>query len=118
MPESGRRSHMALGVSHITRDERGQALLEFAFLLPFVLILLLVMIDFGTAVDKRATLAQAIREAGRAGASGASAAALTDIAVTQSDGLLDADDVAVCYLDNGDSGTYPGNAGDACPRHV
>lgn len=50
-----------------TKSDSGQALVEFAFVLPFILILLLGLIEFGVAFYNRAMLTNASREGARAG---------------------------------------------------
>jgi len=84
--------------------ERGQALIEFAFIAPFLLILLLVIVDFGIAIDRREVIQHAVREGARQGAVGASETAIKDIASSQSQGVLEPSDVEVCYVD-GDGGS-------------
>lgn len=99
--------------------EAGQALIETAVVLPLILILLVVVVDFGIALDRREVILHSLREAGRAGAVGGLDAAdletvIKNRAVDESDGVLDANDVTVCYLDDpNEPGTYPGDAGDA-----
>jgi Flp pilus assembly protein TadG len=98
----------------IWNREEGQALIELAFVLPLLMVLLIVVLDVGIAVDRRGTLAQAMREAGRAGIQGATPAQVVTAAETNSDGLLTAGnptDVVVCYVNNGGS-AYPGETGD------
>ncbi len=102
-----RRIHRRIG------DERGQALIEFAFVFPLMLLLILLLLDIGIAMDRRSSILQGMREAGRAGAAGATAAEVIDVAVAQSDGVLDPSDVDVCHLDGPDAGSYPGDKEDA-----
>lgn len=94
------------------RSERGQTLIEFAFVLPIILLFILTLVDFGLAVDRREVLQHAVRDGARRGAVGASVAQIVDHTVTQSGGLVEPSDVAVCYVDGDDTGTYPGNPGD------
>ena len=47
--------------------ERGQGLVEFAMLVPFFLLLLLGMLEFGFAFDQNLTLEYATREGARVG---------------------------------------------------
>lgn len=49
-------------------DDRGTALVEFALVLPILLVLLFGVIDFGRAFLLRSTLAAGVREGARAGA--------------------------------------------------
>lgn len=92
-------------------EERGQTLLEFAFVAPIILVFLLAMIDFGIAVDRREVLQHAVREGARHGAIGQDVASIQDYTSDQSQGVLDPADVTVCYVDaNGDG--VVGNVGD------
>jgi Flp pilus assembly protein TadG len=52
----------------LRREERGQALVEFALILPILLIMVLGIIDFGRAWNLQQTITQAAREAARAAA--------------------------------------------------
>ena len=60
------------------RDERGQALVEFALVLPILLILVLGIIEFGRAWNLHQTITHAARE-------GARMAAMFDADVTQTE---------------------------------
>lgn len=48
--------------------ERGQALIEFALILPVFLLILMGMLEFGSAYDHRTAMAYAVREGARVGA--------------------------------------------------
>ena len=52
----------------MARGERGQSLVEFAFIVPVFMLLLLGMLEFGFAFEHDQTLAYATREGARAGA--------------------------------------------------
>jgi Flp pilus assembly protein TadG len=91
--------------------ERGQTLLEFALVLPIMLVFLFTIVDFGIALDRRITLQHAVREGARQGAVTNSMAAIIDATVNQSQGLLDPADVDVCYEDTDGNGN-PGDPGD------
>src|SRR2546428_9890554 len=52
------------------RSERGQTLIEFAFVLPVILVFILVLVDFGIALDRREVLQPAVGDAARSGAVG------------------------------------------------
>jgi hypothetical protein len=93
-----------------SETERGQALIEFAFIAPFLLVLLLAILDFGIALDRREVIQHAVREGARQGAVGASETEVEDITSDQSQGVLDPADIEVCYVD-GDGGSP--NAGSA-----
>jgi len=49
------------------RGERGQALVEFALVLPLLALLLVAIIDFGLALNARIQVANAVREGARVG---------------------------------------------------
>ena len=97
--------------SHLT-SERGQALIEFAFLLPILLVFLLSLVDFGVALDRREVIQHAVREGARQGSVGFSEAEITDVVVAQSQEVLEGADVTVCYVD-GPGGVPAGFAGSA-----
>jgi membrane-associated phospholipid phosphatase len=88
-------------------SESGQAVIEFALIVPLFLVLLLLLFDGGLAISKRVELQHAIREGGRYASLGHSVADVQAKAMAESAGLLTlASQVAVCYP----NGT--GNAGD------
>ena len=89
---------------HFIRDRRGQTLIEFALLAPFIFIFLFTIVDFGNALDKRITLQHAVREGARAAGVHADPDVGVDIAMRQAQGIItDPADVTVCYIDeNGD----------------
>ena len=93
-------------------SERGQALLEFAFLLPILLVFLLSLVDFGIALDRREVIQHAVREGVRQGSIGLSEPEIIDVVVAQSQDVLTAADVTVCYAPGG-GGAPAGFAGSA-----
>jgi len=95
------------------RRERGQALIEFALLFPFLMMFLFVLVDFGIAIDRRVVIQHAVREAARQGAIGASVAQMQNVAVNQSQDVLGPGDLTICFIDGPDANSYPGNAGDS-----
>jgi Flp pilus assembly protein TadG len=102
---------MALCAPRGRAGETGQALIETMFVIPFVLALILLILDFGIALDRREVMVQAVREAARAGANGDGVSAIQAAAVDQSEGNLVANDVTVCYLEtSGD--LFLGNVND------
>ncbi len=92
--------------------ERGQALLEFAFILPILLVFLLSLVDFGIALDRREVIQHAVREGARQGSIGLTEAEITDVVVSQSQEILTPADVTVCYAD-GPGAAPAGFAGSA-----
>ena len=92
------------------RSERGQALIEFAFVLPVLLVFMLTVLDFGLALDRREVIQHAVREGTRQAAVGLDELSVIDVVVDQSQGVLDAADVTICYVD-GPGGAPAGSAG-------
>lgn len=107
--------------------QRGQTLLEFAFVAPVILVFLLAIVDFGIAIDRRIVLQHAVREGTRYAAVGGSAFTTGDVATeadiksytaSQSQGIADATGtvgsdnyIDVCYEDANGNGTV-GDVGD------
>ena len=80
--------------------EAGQALIETALVLPLILVLLFLVIDFGVALDRREVILHSLREAGRSAVAGASVAEIKQRAVDESDGVLKPADIdRVCVWD-------------------
>jgi hypothetical protein len=67
--------------------DRGAAAVEFALLLPVLLLLLFGIIDFGRAINAQITLTQAAREGARLAALGQSSSAVTSRAQAAADPL-------------------------------
>ena len=81
--------------------------MEMAFVLPVIFVFILLLVDFGTALDRREVLQHAVREGARRGAVASSTTEIVNTTVAQSQGLLQPGDVTVCYTDmngNGRSG--------------
>ena len=51
----------------IRSAERGQALIEFTLILPVFLLILMGMLEFGSAYDHKTAMAYAVREGARVG---------------------------------------------------
>jgi Flp pilus assembly protein TadG len=94
------------------RGERGQGLLEFALMLPVVLVLLMVIIDFGFAMQQRSTLQHAVREGARYAALSIDNGFVCDRTVEQAQDIVEEDDVDITYsdIDGNDVGTDAGDA--------
>ena len=71
--------------------------MEMAFVLPVIFVFILLLVDFGTALDRREVLQHAVREGARRGAVATNTSEIVNTAVAQSQGLLRAQDVTVCY---------------------
>jgi Flp pilus assembly protein TadG len=95
---------------HTLRHEDGQAVVEFVLLFPLVLVMLMVVVEFGFALHTYVTINNAASEAARyaavgnepnVGAACQTAPGTPSIegrAVDASGGLLDCGDVSVTYL--------------------
>jgi len=90
---------MALRGARGRAGERGQALIEAMFVIPFVLALILLILDFGIALDRREVMIHAVREGARAAANGDAVSQVQAAAVDQSEGNLTTGDVTVCYIE-------------------
>ncbi|MCH8815832.1 MAG: pilus assembly protein [Chloroflexi bacterium] len=97
--------------SIVKSSQRGQSLIEFAFVLPIILVILLMLVDFGIAVDRREVLQHAVREGARHGAIGSSVASIENYTAVQSQDILVPADVSVCYMDMDGDG-IAGGVGD------
>lgn len=75
--------------------DRGSVAVEFALLLPVLLLLIFGIIDFGRAINDQITLTQAAREGARLASLGYSASAVTTRAQSAATGLSPAPTVAV-----------------------
>ena len=87
-----------------SRRERGQALLEFAFVVPIFLVLVLGVVDFSWALRSWITVTNSAREGARYGAVGATCDGIKQRAVDTSADLLTVSDVSVANC-QGDPGT-------------
>lgn len=79
--------------------------------LPLIFVFIMLVVDFGIALDRREVIQHAIREGARAGAVGATIDEIKQVTVAQSQEVLTLDEVTVCYMDMDGNGN-PGNAGD------
>lgn len=92
--------------------ESGQAAVEFVLLFPFVLLLVLVLVELGFATYESVTVNHAARESGRAAAVGAmphaacAAGSIEERAIGASAGRVTCGEVAVSYLDEDGDGLY------------
>ncbi len=89
--------------------ERGQALIEFAFVAPLLLVLLMGILDFGIALDRREVIQHAVREGARQAAVGRSG--IPTLTANQSEGVLQPSDVSVCYVAGAGGSPAAGIAG-------
>ena len=77
-------------------------MVEFALLLPIFLAVLFLIIDFGVGINRWVIVTNSTREGARIGAVGASTTDIADRVATTSNGLLDAADVTIRYVGDGD----------------
>ncbi len=99
------------GAAETRHWQRGQALIELALVLPLIFVFLLILVDFGIALDHREVIQHAVREGARRAAIGAEVASVQQYTVDESEGILGAANVTVCYIDLNGNGN-PGNPGD------
>jgi len=78
--------------------------------MPLIIVFILILVDFGIAIDRREVLQHAVYEGSRRGAVGADVNEIIDRTVAQSQKLLTPADVTVCYIDSDGNGAI--NAGD------
>ncbi len=95
------------------RRERGQAMVEFALLLPLFLIVIFISIDFGVGLGRWVILTNATREGARLGVIGVSSNEVALKTAATSNGLIDpTTDVTVNYIDASGNGVV-GDKGDS-----
>lgn len=75
---------------HDRKDERGQAVAEFAMIVPIFLLLVFAIVDFGMGFHAWITVTNAAREGARLGAVGGSEADIRDKVYASIDTSLDA----------------------------
>ncbi len=94
-------------------SQRAQTLIEFAFVLPLILVFFFSIVDFGIAIDRRITLQHGVREGARFAAVHAVEIDIQQKTADQSQGIIDLADVGVCYIDGVDGNTTVGDPGDS-----
>ncbi len=77
-------------------------MVEFALLLPIFFAVLFLIIDFGVGISRWVIVTNSTREGARIGAVGANTTDIADRVALTSTGLLDAADVTVRYVGDGD----------------
>ncbi len=77
-------------------------MVEFALLLPLFFAVLFLIIDFGLGISHWVMVTNSTREGARIGAVGANSNDIADRVALTSNGLLDAADVTVRYVGDGD----------------
>lgn len=99
-PDLGLRPQPAAFISAAKRfreTERGQTIIEFAFIAPFLFIFLFAIVDFGMAMDRRVVIQHAIREGLRYGEVHENCEDIRTRVLDQSQGVLVRDNVKVSY---------------------
>jgi Flp pilus assembly protein TadG len=94
------------------RKERGQSLVEFALVLPLLVVFLLAILDFAWVLRSYVTITNAGREGARYGVTCKTDADIQSRVVDLSSNLLSTSDVSVAFTPSGNpcaSGTYPSN---------
>lgn len=94
-------------------DERGQNLIEFALLMPFVILFIAAIIVFGLAFSTRSSLQQGVREAARQIAVGVPVPTAQALAAGNAPDVIASGDVLAC-LPAGSTG----KAGDAVRVYI
>ena len=94
---------------HPRKGEDGQALLEFALVLPIFLLVLFAIVDFGMAFHAWITVTNSAREGARIGAVHAPSAAIEQRVRDTAD-TLDQDDLSVTVTNADDQGGQPGES--------
>ncbi len=77
-------------------------MVEFALLLPLFFAVLFLIIDFGVGISHWVMVTNSTREGARIGAVGANSTDIADRVALTSNGLLEAADVTVRYVGDGD----------------
>jgi hypothetical protein len=85
-------------------------MVEFALLLPLFLAVLFLIIDFGVGINRWVIVTNSTREGARIGAVGANMTDIADRVALTSNGLLDATDVTVRYVGDGDGAAERGES--------
>jgi len=74
-------------------------MVEFALVLPLLLIIVFITVDFGVGLTRWIAITNAAREGARLGAVGAAEGAIRQKTIDTSDGILSADDIQVGFFD-------------------
>jgi len=77
--------------------QRGQAMVEFALMLPLLLIVLFMVVDFGVGLTRWIQITNAAGEGARCGGVGADIPEITQRVVDTSNGIVDPANVSVSY---------------------
>ena len=94
------------------RRQRGQAMVEFALILPLFLVVLFLAVDFGVGLSRWAVVTNATREGARLGVTGVDRGQVRIKTASATTGLVNPGDVTVNYIDASGNGTV-GDKGDS-----
>jgi Flp pilus assembly protein TadG len=101
----------------LRRDTRGQTLVEFAIVLPIMLLVLMGLVDLGRAVYSYNTLAQAARSASRTAIVNQNVTNVQNSAIAAAPTLgLTATNVDVCFKTSQSAQTNCASTTDNCPQ--
>lgn len=93
--------------------ERGQNILEFALIMPVLLVIVFIIVDLALALDRWIVISNAAEEAARTGITGAEAPEIMQRAIDTSQGLLDDDEASVDVRWDDANGNGRGDRGEA-----
>jgi len=91
------------------KSQRGAAALEFALVLPILIVLIFGVVDFGLMINSQAVFANAARDAARAGSFSATKAEIQGVVTSETSYLTNDTDVTTVVTCR-----KPGNPGTAC----
>lgn len=98
------------------RRTRGQGLVEFALVIPLIILLVFAIIDLGRGIFTYNTLAQAARQAARTAIVNQNVNDVRDVAFSSAPSLgLGAGNVDVCFKENGSNEDDCSSSADDCP---
>jgi TadE-like protein len=95
-------------LASLHQKAKGQTLIEFAFVLPLLLVFFLFVVDLGIALDRRELIQHAVREGARRAAVGDTLSNVQDTTHNQSAGALT--NVQVCFVDKDGDGPGTGDS--------
>lgn len=78
----------------IIKNEKGQGLVEFALILPVLILILMAIIEFGFMFNSYLSLSNGVREAGRSAALGSNNAAV-EVKLKDASGSLNPDNLSI-----------------------
>ena len=98
------------------RQSRGQGLVEFALVIPLIILMVFAILDLGRGIFTYNTLAQAARQAARTAIVNQSVDDVRDAAYSSAPSLgLAAGNVSVCFKQSGSNQDDCSSSADDCP---